>query len=109
NQVDLKIQMWCNTSDLGGFLFPHTHAGSIVSGVFYVKTSDKDRIMFYNTQKLISNIVRPLTPTKISCEQINYKCIPGTLLIWNSDLLHGNPRRECEEEKIAISFNVSFN
>jgi hypothetical protein len=30
-------------------------------------------------------------------------------LIWNSDLLHGNPRRGSEEEKIAISFNISFN
>lgn len=109
DNTKLNIDMWCNVCEKESFLFPHTHSGSMLSGVFYVKTSQEDSIIFYNTQKLISNICKANIPTRISCSQITYKCILGTLLIWNSDLLHGNPRRESEEEKIAISFNVSLN
>jgi uncharacterized protein (TIGR02466 family) len=109
DDTKLSIDMWCNVCEKESFLFPHTHSGSMLSGVFYVKTSQEDSVIFYNTQKLISNIYKANSPTRISCSQTTYKCFPGTLLIWNSDLLHGNPRRGSEEEKIAISFNISFN
>lgn len=108
DDTKFSIDMWCNLCKNGSFLFPHTHPGSMLSGVFYVKTCQEDSIIFYNTQKLISNIYKAPRPTRISCSQTTYKCFPGTLLIWNSDLLHGNPRRDSTEEKIAISFNISF-
>jgi uncharacterized protein (TIGR02466 family) len=105
--IELNIGMWCNLSENGSFLFPHTHPGSILSGVFYVKTSDQDILVFYDSRKLFNNLLASNT-TRISANKVEYKCNPGTLLMWNSDLLHGNPRRDSHEEKIAISFNITI-
>jgi len=108
NDKILQIQMWCNTSQAGGFLFPHTHAGSILSGVYYVQCSEDDKILFYNAQRLISTTLLSENKNNYSSDCATYSCISGTLMIWNSNLLHGNPRRESEEEKISIAFNVMF-
>ena len=104
----LNINLWCNISDEGGFLFPHTHSGSLISGVFYVKSSEDDQIIFYNNHRLISNIPVAKNRNQYSAESVSYKCNKGSLLMWTSDCIHGNPKRHSKEEKIAISFNITI-
>lgn len=104
----LQVQMWCNISEEGGFLFPHTHAGSILSGVYYVQCSEDDKIIFYNSQRLISSTVLAENKNNYSSDCATYNCTTGSLMMWNSNLLHGNPRRNSQKEKIAISFNIIF-
>lgn len=104
----LKIHMWCNISEEGGFLFPHKHAGSILSGVYYIQCSEDDRIIFYNSLRLVSTTMSQANTNRYNSDCATYSCVPGTLMMWNSDLLHGNPRRNSKEEKIVISFNITF-
>lgn len=108
NDKTLNIHMWCNISDEGGFLFPHKHAGSILSGVYYIQCSENDKLIFYNSQRLISSTMLEQNTNRYNSDCATYNCVPGTLMMWNSNLLHGNPRRNSSVEKIAISFNITF-
>lgn len=96
--------MWCNTSNQGGFLFPHSHPGCIMTGAFYVKTIDENQIVFYDS------INPPFEPPKydnpLNWSTTKYNCDPARLLMFRSNMIHGTPRQENEGEKIVISFNI---
>ena len=96
--------MWYNVSNQGDFNFPHNHAGSIVSGVFYVKANNGNKIRFYND--LNKTITVPDTLNQYSYDTVDYDCVTGRLILFFSDFVHGNPRQDFEGEKIAISFNT---
>ena len=96
-------KMWFNISHKGEFNIPHVHGNSIISGAYYVKSSKEHQITFF---KNISNMMPPSeTGTELGkiVEQID--CIPGRLVLFKSDLMHGNGAQK-DGEKIVISFNL---
>jgi uncharacterized protein (TIGR02466 family) len=97
--------MWYNISSKGDFLFPHTHPGSILSGVFYVKSSKNNKIIFYNDDN--NTYEPPSTITNLSMSTCEYSCVPGRLLLFRSNFIHGTPKQLDKGEKIAISFNIN--
>lgn len=106
--LEVKIRsMWVNLSKKGDYLFPHNHANSILSGVFYVSADEKqDTIQFYNN---INSMILPVptqTLNKLSYETCVHYCVPGKLLIFKSDFVHGCPALK-GNEKIVISFNIA--
>jgi uncharacterized protein (TIGR02466 family) len=96
--------MWYNISNKEDYLFPHTHPGSILAGVFYVKTVDDNKIIFYDGN---NNYEPPENITNLSMTTCEYQCIPGRLLLFRSDLSHATPKQDVDGEKIAISFNIN--
>jgi len=106
----LKINtMWFNISNEGDFLFPHSHPGSFLSGVYYVKCPHDSVIQFYDSNRLTSNILDPDTQNNpLSQTAATYRCTPGSMIIWLSNFIHGNPRQMCVGEKIAVSFNIDI-
>lgn len=98
------VDMWYNVSNKGDYLFPHTHPGSILAGVFYVKTAVNNKIIFYDTN---NNYEPPENITNLSMTTCEYQCIPGRLLLFRSDFTHATPKQDVDGEKIAISFNIS--
>ena len=103
----IKIEnMWANLSKKGDYLFPHNHPNSLLSGAFYVSaTSKKDVIKFYNN---INDMSLPIAEDKFN--EFNYQtcthqCVPGKLMIFKSDFLHGCPTLK-GNEKIVVSFNI---
>lgn len=94
--------MWVNINDQGGYNFPHVHSGSVISGVYYVKTPPNNKIVFFDNY---SNTDVALNATGEGHELKRYECRTGRLLMFRSDLLHGNPPQPEQGEKIAISFN----
>jgi uncharacterized protein (TIGR02466 family) len=96
--------MWFNISNKEDFLFPHIHPGSLLSGVFYIKTTDENVILFHDNLK---NIYEDPEVTNEFSETIKtVKCEPGRLIIFSSDLSHSTPVQNIVGEKISISFNV---
>ena len=85
--------------------FPHTHPGSIISGAYYIKTAPDNAIAFYDKYEVIT---LPEEDTIYNGSPITYKCLPGRLLLFKSDFIHGNPGQESIGEKIVISFNMVF-
>lgn len=96
--------MWVNINDQGGYNFPHGHPGSIFSGVYYVKTPPDNKIVFFDNY---SNVDVALNATGEGHELKSFECRTGRLLMFRSDLLHGNPPQPGPGEKIAISFNFT--
>lgn len=100
------INMWFNISDEGDFNFPHSHPGSFLSGVFYIKAPPKTTIQFYDTKRMIGNMLPADNMNYLSYDMLSYQCITGSMMIWNSNFVHGNPRQMTPGEKIAVSFNI---
>lgn len=97
--------MWANINDQHGYNFPHTHPGAIISGAFYIKTVPDNIIAFYDKYEAIA---LPDGDTMYNGAPIAYECVPGRLLLFKSDLIHGNPAQLSVGEKIVISFNMIF-
>jgi uncharacterized protein (TIGR02466 family) len=104
--LNLKLQLtdaWANISYKDDYLFPHRHSGSLISGAFYLKSAPSDTIVFMDDDSML---IRPNHPTDLTWDKITYECLPGRLLLFKSDTLHGVTRQKSEEEKIVISFNI---
>jgi uncharacterized protein (TIGR02466 family) len=101
----LKLdQMWANISKENDSLYPHTHASSVFSGAFYIKSYEGSKIYFHN--KIDSVMPIPKYHNNLNLKNCTYDCLPGRLLLFKSDLLHSTPR-QTHGEKIVISFNVT--
>lgn len=98
--------MWYNISGKGDFIFPHSHPGAFFSGAYYVNASPGNQIKFYD--RLDQYVELPQNPNQLSYANALYDCIPGRLLVFKSDLVHGVPVQEFEGEKIVVSFNVVY-
>jgi uncharacterized protein (TIGR02466 family) len=96
--------MWCNISKKDDFIFPHVHSNSLLSGVFYIKSSQPNKIRFFKDPT--NMLLKPTEYNIFNYEYCDYDCVPGRLLLFLSDFLHGNERQE-SEEKIAVSFNLT--
>jgi uncharacterized protein (TIGR02466 family) len=102
---NLHIQnCWANISYPGDYIFPHNHNGSMISGVYYVKCSADEKIKFFNSPTMLPD---PEEWNENNYQYCEYSCIPGSLLLFTSDIMHGTEKQVCEE-KIAISFNMSL-
>lgn len=99
--------MWANKSRKGDYLFPHIHSNSIISGAFYIKSAPEDTIHFY--QSLEDSSYVPSIESEYSKRWKEIDCVPGRLLIFKSNLPHGNSIKDNDLEKIVISFNIGFN
>lgn len=97
--------MWFNKSDKGDFNFPHNHPGSVFSGAFYLKTTPENKIFFHN----FDNRIIPDNSNDYQNAESWLQCTAGHLIIFQSDLIHSNPRQENDGEKIVISFNIIKN
>jgi uncharacterized protein (TIGR02466 family) len=107
--VKSKINnMWINKSGKGDYNFPHSHAGSLISGVFYIKSTTDNRIIFYNDEFLSGNNVVSSNQTSYSHTMCYYSCVEGRLMLWRSNLIHGNPIQKNNSEKIITSFNYDI-
>jgi uncharacterized protein (TIGR02466 family) len=99
------LNMWTNISGEGNFIFPHQHPNSLISGVFYVEAPKYSVITFYNE---FDNFYLPMERNELTYSSCNYDCITNSLILFRSDLVHGNPLQPAGR-KIAISFNTYFN
>jgi uncharacterized protein (TIGR02466 family) len=105
NQLHIT-QSWINKSGKGASHHNHTHANSIVSGVWYPHVIDNmPPINFYSgTDKMISlqygsrNIFN--SPTYF------IPPVKGDLILFPSDLVHGVPENKADEDRYSLSFNT---
>jgi len=99
------INIWANRSYQGDFNFPHVHSGSQFSGVFYVCVPNNSTITFYND--MTRTLIEPENYNELSFNYVRYKCVKNSILVFQSNFLHGNEFQD-EGEKIAVSFNLKM-
>lgn len=97
--------MWANSSVTGDFIFPHVHSNSDFSGVYYLEAPADSTITFYDN---IYNMSKEAKNQNIfNAKYTQYPCTPNSLLLFKSNLLHGNEKQPLGN-KLAISFNIVF-
>lgn len=96
--------MWYNISNKGDYLFPHSHPGCVVAGAFYVKTIEENKIIFYDT--ISPYFEPPKYDNPLNWSTAKYDCVPGRMLLFQSNLVHGTPCQTKDGEKIVVSFNI---
>jgi len=106
--TQLRItQSWLNKITDGEHHHAHCHPNSYLSGVFYIKTDDDDKIMFFSNEPR-NNYYEPEFK---NWNMINAKSwwLPtpqNSLLIFNSDLFHSVPPQPHNNDRVSLSFNT---
>ena len=101
-------QSWLSVIEPGKNFHRHSHCNSIISGVFYIATTENDSIDFYDIN----------APTKMrlnflfkeqnhwTADAIRIKVINNDLILFPSWVEHSVPKNETSTTRISLSFNV---
>lgn len=112
NQFQIS-SMWANVNGYKDYNLIHTHGGSVISGVYYLKTPKESGNLFF------------INPASEAIEYLWEHCIEeytqqnsprwtiqveeGTLVLFPSWLKHGvEPNLNKKEDRISIAFNISL-
>ena len=97
--------MWANISDENDYNWPHIHQGSILSGAFYIENQiESNSLTFFDNY---SSIEYPINNTLgENFDRQSFSCRKGRLIMFKSDLPHGNTPQVGQGKKITISFNM---
>ncbi len=115
DQTKIAItQSWVNYSKKGESHHQHYHQNSTISGVFYIETTDDDKIIFYNSY------IRPngwsalgigdaKKPTAYNAEDLWVPAVKSSLLLFPSTVYHSvGEITEEKRERVSLSFNTFF-
>jgi len=101
-------QSWLNKTTKNEFHHMHTHPNSYLSGVFYIRTEDNDKITFHKNN--IRSMYYKPTYENLNIYNSSNWWLPAkqnTLLLFLSDTWHSVPPVE-NKERISLSFNTFF-
>lgn len=106
--------MWININERGNYNALHNHPHSHISGVFWVKTPDNcGDIAFENPHHFDRYIEIRNLNQEIAEETKNYFgytffAKEGSILLFPSDIRHEVQQNNSDEERISISFNMTY-
>ena len=106
-QTELRItESWLNKTKNGESHHYHCHPNSYISGVFYIKTTDEDKIMFHNLDHRI-NYYQPIINkwNEVNSQSWWIPTPQNSLILFRSDLYHSVPKT-LTDERISLSFNT---
>lgn len=119
HQTDRKGEVvlsnaWCNINRKDGMNIPHTHPGSMYSGVIWLKASEgagefviqetDDRIMI-QAEPWYGRIKDPTKVPPHWCTEYFFKPIEGDILVFPGFLSHQVMPNNNEDDRISVSFN----
>jgi uncharacterized protein (TIGR02466 family) len=97
---------WVSISSPGNYERMHMHAGSYVSGVYYIQVApDCGRIFFENMDDNLWASARTRLENQNS---ISYEPRARRLILFNSTMPHHVAQNRSGQERIALSFNVAL-
>lgn len=98
-------QSWLNVNPPGSIHHTHYHYNSILSGTFYVQTTEDDSILFnYDAKETLK-----LTPSSYNIWNSDSWSVPvtsGMIVLFPSKLMHGVKQNTSNIERISIAFNT---
>ena len=101
--------LWCNINGLGSFNRPHSHPGSVVSGVYYISIpKNSGSIVFLNRDldSFFKGHVNKYNEYNSTIWKINPK--ENECILFPSYLEHYVEPNLNKKERISISFNYGF-
>jgi uncharacterized protein (TIGR02466 family) len=111
---DFKLSnMWININKSGNYNTQHCHPKSILSGVFWVKTSDNcGKLSFQSPNSFVEAPLLDSMDENIKKDQNYYHTFDfcpqeGRIILFPSHLYHLVEPNESEEDRISIAFNLN--
>lgn len=109
-KYNLKIShAWINKIQAHDYHELHNHAlggDALISGVFYVSAPDSAVIRFKDAVDSYCP-APPTAHTPYNNKHARYPCLPGRLLLFRSDVLHGYDSHNSEKIKYSIAFDLA--
>ena len=109
-RTKLKItQSWLNKTEKEEYHHRHCHPNSYLSGVFYIETTDTDKIMFHRNSPR-SNYYQAVYDSWNTRNSETW-WLPvemNSLIIFQSDVWHSVPKIKTKK-RISLSFNTFIN
>jgi len=103
DNFEIKTSWFTNTKS-GEYTRIHNHSYSDISGVYYLKTNQKDGDLTFisPTPSLSSTVFAKLGDT------VSYKPEIGKIILFPGWLYHAVEENDTDENRISISFNIYF-
>jgi uncharacterized protein (TIGR02466 family) len=84
----------------------HTHDGSYLSGVYYIKTAPEcGRLSF---ESLSDNLWASARVKRENWNAVNFEPVERRVVLFNSQVAHCVSQNMSQSERIALSFNVAI-
>lgn len=105
-EVNLYItQSWLNYTKKGQWHHAHEHPNSILSGVFYIQTDDKDKIFFEKNH--YDQISFPTENWNLYNSKTWWlEATQGRLVLFPSSLRHHVEAVQTDHTRVSLSFNT---
>tara|TARA_B100000902_G_scaffold279862_1_gene265656 strand:+ start:911 stop:1495 length:585 start_codon:yes stop_codon:yes gene_type:complete len=106
----LQIQnIWINVNTPGSYNHLHNHAGSLLSGVYYVKATPEQGNIFFERGDNAEYFLPPMEkPNYFTSTATTYKAMTNALYIFPGWLKHSVQPNLTDENRISVSFNYGI-
>ena len=113
NLVELpELQLyniWININTPGAYNALHNHPGSVLSGVYYVESTEEQGNIFFERGDNAEYFLPPVKQTNyFNGTATSYKAITGAMYVFPSWLKHSVQPNKTDKDRISISFNLSL-
>jgi len=112
NEVTIQ-NSWVNVNKPGQDLPAHFHSNSFLSGTFYIASEEEhgSPIRFHSQLKNFSysfedQIMDTTEYNPYLCTTRDVASIPGSLVLFSSQLVHSVPQNRSEYNRVSLSFNT---
>ena len=98
---------WLTNTKNGQHALQHSHGSADISGVYYVKTNEKDGSLFFQDPhsdkvgNIIMDICCSMTQSEMPLKQ-------GLIMMWPGFMGHGTRVNCTDNTRISLSFNIVF-
>lgn len=106
------LNMWINLIEKHDYHAQHVHSTmgrSYLSGVYYVDAPVGATLNFGSPYRDSYSPVKPYVDNNYNHLLMKYECIPGRIVMFNSNVYHGYDNHGQEKNKISIPFNIAIN
>ena len=111
DNMELYItQSWTNLTKKDRYHSSHSHANSLVSGVFYLEATEQDNITFQHPWKLNFQQLAVSTTTIDKYNALIWQ-VPiyrNDLILFPSTMRHGVEVKKHQGDRISLAFNSFF-
>ena len=103
----LQIQnIWMNINTPGAYNTLHNHAGSVLSGVYYVKSDPSQGNIMFERNDGAEYFLPPIEkPNYFTSTATSYKAMTGAIYVFPGLLKHSVQPNLTKEDRLSISFN----
>ena len=100
-------QSWLNISEKGKFHNVHTHANSVLSGVFYFDVDEQSNFtVFHNDASYEIYAISAKAGNYYNSREYAIELEKNDVIVFASDMRHSVPPNKSDKPRISLSFNT---